>query len=267
MKKWMASTSSSSSSSTSLTSPPVDPYEEHLREVNRKIFGNNDFRPRQLDIIKSILQNRDVFVIMPTGGGKSLCYALPAVLSKGVTIVISPLISLIEDQVSGFLNLPSCGGIPAVYLTSTCTETMARKVYADLDRCKRGLEPYIKLLYLTPERIVKGERLRSILRELYGNEMLARFVVDEAHCVSAWGHDFRKDYGKLSILKDEFPDVPIVALTATARVKVVADTVKILQMNNCEHFNTGRMLFISLIFMFLIFYLYLSYFLIFFILF
>jgi superfamily II DNA helicase RecQ len=97
-------------------------------EANRLIFGNKQFRPSQLEIIKSVMKNEDVFVIMPTGGGKSLCYALPAVLSKGVTVVVSPLISLIEDQVSAFIQLPS-GGIPTAFLTSNATETMTRAVY------------------------------------------------------------------------------------------------------------------------------------------
>lgn len=108
----------------------VDLEEDAMfHEANRSIFGNPSFRPQQLNIIKSIMSGKDVFVIMPTGGGKSLCYALPAVLSQGVTVVISPLISLIEDQVSGFIQLP-LGGIPSAYLTSTCTETMAKSILA-----------------------------------------------------------------------------------------------------------------------------------------
>jgi ATP-dependent DNA helicase Q1 len=100
-----------------------------LHDINRLVFGNMSFRAHQLDIIKSILRNEDLFVVMPTGGGKSLCYALPAIMSQGVSVVISPLISLIEDQVSSFIQLPS-GGIPAAFLTSTCTETMAKMVFA-----------------------------------------------------------------------------------------------------------------------------------------
>jgi superfamily II DNA helicase RecQ len=230
-------------------------------EANRLIFGNKQFRSSQLEIIKSVMKNEDVFVIMPTGGGKSLCYALPAVLSKGVTVVVSPLISLIEDQVSAFIQLPS-GGIPTAFLTSNATETMTRGVYEgifsrndfsfisfinnfffplkDLNRGKAGLEPYLKLLYVTPERIAKGEKTRSALNELYQNEMLARFVIDEAHCVSQWGHDFRKDYAKLGLLKNEFPEVPIIALTATARKRVEQDTLSILTIPHCRKFNTGE---------------------------
>jgi bloom syndrome protein len=112
--------------------------DEELRLANKTLFGNDDFRPHQLEIVKAILDGHDVFVIMPTGGGKSLCYSLPAVLSQGITVVISPLISLIEDQVSALLNMRSCGGIPAAYLTSNCTEVQLRAVMADLQRGIRG---------------------------------------------------------------------------------------------------------------------------------
>jgi superfamily II DNA helicase RecQ len=105
---------------------------------NSIVFGHNEFRPRQEEIISSILENRDVFVIMPTGGGKSLCFQLPAVLSQGVTVVVSPLLSLIEDQVSALLQLPS-GGVPAVYLSSTCSPEMERSVFLDLERADQGL--------------------------------------------------------------------------------------------------------------------------------
>lgn len=130
----LVSSSSSLAASKSTVSHPsnsssgIHPIDKPLHDINRLVFGNQNFRPQQLEIIKASLNNEDLFVVMPTGGGKSLCYALPAVMSKGVTVVISPLISLIEDQVSGFIQLPN-GGIPAAYLTSTCTETMAKEVF------------------------------------------------------------------------------------------------------------------------------------------
>ena len=116
----------------------VNPYADAMEAANRRIFGNSSFRVRQEAIIEAVLSNSDVFVIMPTGGGKSLCFQLPAVLSPGVTIVVSPLLSLIEDQVSALLQLPG-GGVPSAYLCSTCTADMERGVYADLERADKGL--------------------------------------------------------------------------------------------------------------------------------
>lgn len=212
--------------------------ETKLTTANRVVFGNAAFRPQQLDVVKAIMRNEDVFVIMPTGGGKSLCYSLPAVLTAGLTIVISPLISLIQDQVSTLLNLPS-GGVPAASLTSFSTDKQRQSIDTDLHRVTRGEEPFLKILFLTPEMMVKSLKMRNTLQNLYQNQMLARFVIDECHCVSAWGHDFRKDYGQLGVLKREFPDTPIVALTATARKKVAENTKKILNITNAHVFNSG----------------------------
>ena len=245
------STSTSSSSSKPLVVDLIDDADdatlEHQNQttshpeclvsrVNREIFGNPSFRPLQLDIINAVLRSdRDIFVTMPTGGGKSLLYQLPAILTPGVTVVVSPLLSLIEDQVSalvektfpsssssaassingrkrergGFSSSSSSSssssgggggkGIPAAYLSSTCSVSMIRQVFMDLSRSRQGLEPFLKLLYVTPERLVQSDETRQVLSTLYENEFLARFVVDEAHCVSAWGHDFRKEYGKLGL--------------------------------------------------------------------
>jgi len=221
---------------------PDEEEEENRRlliKANELVFGfKGVFRPKQLEICLSVLSKKDTFVIMPTGGGKSLCYACPAVVSAGVTVVISPLISLIEDQVSGFLQLP-CGGIPCAYLTSNSTATQVAAVRTDLQRARSGEQPFLKLLYLTPEGIVKGNDIKTLLRDLDNNELLARFVIDEAHCVSAWGHDFRKDYGQLGLLKREWPDVPIVALTATARQAVMDDVIDILDIKQCTTYTLG----------------------------
>jgi len=209
--------------------------EEKIEYANKVIFRNESFRPYQKEIIDVVLNDEDCFVIMPTGGGKSLCYQLPAVLSKGVTIVISPLLSLVEDQVSALVR----SGVPAAYLSSTSSESMIQQVFQDLRRGDQGLEPHVKLLYITPERMVKNLTTKRMLSSLYENEMLARYVIDEAHCVSSWGHDFRKEYGQLGILKQDYPDTPILALTATARKQVADDTKSILRIREASEFSLG----------------------------
>jgi ATP-dependent DNA helicase RecQ len=171
------------------------------QESLKKIFGYDTFRPPQQEIIEGLIRGEDAFVLMPTGGGKSLCYQIPALHRKGVGIVVSPLISLMKDQVDALL---ACG-VRAAFYNSSLKSEEARQVLAQLHRQE------LDLLYVAPERLMSDgfvERLREI--------PIALFAIDEAHCISQWGHDFRPEYCKLGQLRQLFPDIPLIALTATA---------------------------------------------------
>jgi ATP-dependent DNA helicase RecQ len=190
---------------------------KEAKKILKSVFGYSSFRDNQEEVIAAIISGKDVFTSMPTGGGKSLCYQIPGLLFEGLTVVISPLIALMKDQVDDAISR----GIPAAFLNSSLKSDEISEIYSRLYRKE------IKLLYLSPERLaVEGyvERLHNL--------NVAFFAIDEAHCLSEWGHDFRPDYLFLSHIRDNFPDVPMAAFTATATGKVQDDIIKILKMKN-----------------------------------
>ncbi|GAM23028.1 hypothetical protein SAMD00019534_062030 [Acytostelium subglobosum LB1] len=200
------------------------PWDKFVEGCNRLVFQNDKLRLLQQEAINSVLYRRDTFISLPTGGGKSLCFQLPALIDSGVTLVVSPLLALMYDQVSKMQQL----GIPVCSLNSSITVGEKRKIISDLldpNGC-----PY-KLLYVTPERLASPD-FAKILEHLNKTSQLRRLVVDEAHCISEWGHDFRKDYRKLSNFRTTFPDIPITALTATATPRVETDIKAQLIMKN-----------------------------------
>ncbi|MEG4988187.1 DNA helicase RecQ [Microcoleus sp. BR0-C5] len=201
--------------------PPISSVPLSLEQALKHFFGYDSFRPGQQEIVEAALQKRDMMIVMPTGGGKSLCFQLPALLKPGLTVVVSPLIALMQDQVEALQD----NGIGATFLNSTLSsqETRSRETAI--------LEGKIKLLYVAPERLL-GERFLPFL-DIVANKLgISAFAIDEAHCVSEWGHDFRPEYRQMQRVRDRYPDIPIMGLTATATERVRQDIIQQLTLRN-----------------------------------
>ena len=188
----------------------------------RSTFGYESFRPLQEDVVQAILDRRDAFVLMPTGGGKSLCYQLPALLMNGLTVVVSPLIALMKDQVDSLQLL----GVPATFINSSLDSAEIGRRQAAVARGE------VKLLYVAPERLATPGFLN-----LLANARVSLFAIDEAHCISEWGHDFRPEYRELRRVREQFPAVPLAAFTATATTRVHQDIVKQLGLETAASFR------------------------------
>ena len=197
---------------------------KQLRETLQEVFGLKEFRPHQREIIERVIDGGDAFVLMPTGGGKSLCYQLPALQRPGLAIVVSPLISLMKDQVDAL----RANGVNAAMYNSNLNTAEAREV---LEQLHGG---QLDLLYVAPERMMRPGFLHSL-----ESMQLALIAIDEAHCVSQWGHDFRPEYVALGELRRQFPDTPLIALTATADPQTREDIVNVLGLQNAETFITS----------------------------
>jgi len=192
-----------------------------MKALLKQYFGYDEFRPLQEEIVNHVVKGNDCFVLMPTGGGKSLCYQLPALKLDGLTLVVSPLIALMKDQVD---TLKTCG-VNAEFINSSLSPKQIAEIYG---RTKCNL---VKILYVAPERFA-SESFRGFLKDLN----ISLIAVDEAHCISEWGHDFRPDYRHLSLLKELFPATPLIALTATATNKVREDIIGQLQLDKARIF-------------------------------
>ena len=196
---------------------------DRAREILKHRFGYDSFRMNQEPAIEAVLRGKDCVLLMPTGGGKSLCYQIPALMLDGVTVVVSPLIALMKDQVDALRT----NGVEAAFLNSTQTAAEQVEVFRDVRSGK------LKLLYVAPERLLQsGDQFLDFLRGIN----ISLFAIDEAHCISSWGHDFRPEYLRLATLKTEFPQVPLIALTATADKLVRNDIVERLNINDAEIF-------------------------------
>src|SRR3989338_936705 len=201
------------------------PMTSNPQQILRDVFGYASFRGEQQAIVEHVTTGGDALVLMPTGGGKSLCYQIPALLRPGAGIVVSPLIALMQDQVDALIQL----GVQAAFLNSSISADAAREVQGRLLRCE------LDLLYVAPERLLMPGFI-SLMEQVQETSEMALFVIDEAHCVSQWGHDFRKEYRELTVLHERFPKVPRIALTATADTPTRGEIVERLALEQARQF-------------------------------
>jgi len=195
------------------------------QQILHDVFGYNQFRHQQQAIVEHVISGQDALVLMPTGGGKSLCYQIPALAREGLAIVVSPLIALMQDQVEALRQL----GVNAAFLNSSLSAEDNSRI------TRQVIAGEVKLLYVAPERLMVSSFL-SLLDEVQQHVGLALFAIDEAHCVSQWGHDFRPEYRQLTVLHDRFPEVPRIALTATADAPTRAEIISQLNLENARQF-------------------------------
>ncbi|QIX00135.1 hypothetical protein AMS68_005652 [Peltaster fructicola] len=211
------------------------PWSGDVKRTLKEQFKLQGFRQGQLEAINATLSGHDAFVLMPTGGGKSLCYQLPSQIksgkTQGITIIISPLLSLMEDQVQHLRKLR----IQAFLLNGDTSQSERRHIFDTLARPDAAT--FIHILYITPEMLSKSQAMINSMDRLYSNKRFARLVIDEAHCVSQWGHDFRPDYKLIGEVRRKYPSVPVMALTATATENVKVDTIHNLGMDGCKIFT------------------------------
>ena len=198
-----------------------------LYKALKKYFGFSKFKGLQEKVIKSIIEGNDTFVIMPTGGGKSLCYQLPALVKEGTAIVVSPLIALMKNQVDAIRGISADYGVAHV-LNSSLNKTEVTQVKQDI---QNGIT---KLLYVAPESLIKEEYI-----DFLKAQNISFVAIDEAHCISEWGHDFRPEYRNLRTIIEKIDNVPIIGLTATATEKVQEDILKTLGMSNAKTFKAS----------------------------
>ena len=197
----------------------------NLKQALKSYFGFDSFKGDQEAVIENLLSGKNTFVIMPTGGGKSMCYQLPAVISEGTAIVVSPLIALMKNQVDAIRNVSNNESI-AHFLNSSLSKTESTRVRQDISDGKT------KLLYVAPESLTKAENIEFLTKV-----NISFFAIDEAHCISEWGHDFRPEYRRLREIFEKISNVPIIALTATATPKVQNDIQKNLSMTDALYIN------------------------------